>query len=688
MRALIVFIALGLSFAGQHKASASWPPLEVERLVEELVESGEGEGSVEMLLDDLSRLWQRPIDLRTQTVAQLRRLPLVAPGEAERIAQFLQDNPDVQAVQALGIALRMPPARRQLFALFYTLDAGLPRFDTTLLRRLQGDVVQRFGFRVPLFTAEPERMKKVYGDAVGTPLALLLRATVIASGRISFGFKGVKQPGEPFFYSYAPQGFPYYSAYLQLEGKRYNSPIVVLGDFSAVFGTAQTVGSYFTLIRQPNPYAWGKQGAGIRGQLGSSDNTTLRGAALQHQPLPWLSYAVALSAQPLTTSLANEKKYPGQGGRIATILSRPVYRKQQEAERHFNTWEFSAIANLQISIGVLHLGYTAIATHFNRDFMRFDSASYRLPLPAQTSMRNGLSAHLYLNSWTLWGEITLSSLFRSGKQAISGNVGLTFTPSYNLAIGLQGFYYPYNASPRYAQGVVSAPQNRAGGVANLMLRIADVVAIVMGGECTNFLNPQVLRRAPALTWRGFAEVQYTLAQGSKLDTRYRYHEYQPVRSKRTYRAAAIARIHTLRLRGDYRQGEWLSLRTTLLYAYRDGRSEPKGHHNWAVAQDLRLRLLSGHLIFTCRGAYYNCVGEGVIIALYEYAPLYSMAVSRFSRAGWRAYGMAYWEFTRGWSITFKAATTQLLSESLSELTELERQRRDMLETTLQLRWKF
>lgn len=574
--------------------------------------------------------------------------------------------------------------------MFYTLDGALPPFDSTLRRRLRGDVVQRFGYKAPLFHAEPERMKKVYGNAVGSPLALFLRASAATQDGLAFGLKGVKQPGEPFFYSFAPQGFPYYSAYVQLQGRRYTAPKIVIGDFAAVFGTGQTVGNSFTFFRVQSPYAWGKQGTGIRGRLGSHDNSTLRGVALQQQPLRWLSYAVAISAQPLTTTLADGMKYPAQDGRIATIISNPKYTKQREADRHFNSWEFCALANVQATFGALSLGYSAIATHYNRDFVQYDTNSFRLPHPAQTHMRNGLSAHLYLNSWTLWGEITLASPLKGDnhRRAASGNLGVTYTPSYNLSIGAQGYYYPYHASARYAQGVISAPQNRAGAIANAMLRIADAVVLSAGGECIYYPNARVARNLPALSWRGFAEVQYIMAQGSSLEARYRYRQYQSVRSEKSYRNATAAGIHYARLRGDYKQGDWLSLRTSLLYAFRDGEQDDKGRHNWALAQDLRLYLLDQRLIFTCRGAIYQCLGEGVTMAVYEYAPLYSMATSRFSKYGWRAYGMVYWEFFRGWSVTCKAAATQLLGESLATLSELERQRRDMLELTLQMRWRF
>lgn len=689
-RRILLFIALVLLCVLHCNGASTWPPLEVEQLVEDLVESGENEGTAEVLLEELSRIWQHPVNLRGKSIAQLCRLPLIAPGEAERIAQFLQENPEVQAVEALGIVLQMPPARRKLFAMFYTLYSDFLRLDSTLRRQIRGDVVQRFGYRVPLFTADPDRMKKVYSSAVGTPLSLLVRATITADDRLSIGLKGAKRSGEPFFYSHAPQGFLYYSAFVHLQGKFYSSPHIVIGDFTANFGTGQTVGSRPTLIRIHNPYMWGRQGSGLRGQLGICDNSTLRGVGLQHQPLPWLSYAVALSAQPLTTSLANAKRQRREIGRIASIISYPIYTKPREADRHFNTWEFCAIVNLQAIVGPLSLGYTSIATHYNRDFVNYNSASFRLPHPAQTAMRNGLAAHLYLKSWTLWGEITLSSPLRGEQRghAVSSNIGITYTPSYNLSIGLQSYYYPYNASPRYAQGVISTPQNRTGAVANIMLRVANAAEIQIGAEAVHYINPKVIRRTPALTWRGFAEVQYTLAQGSILDARYRYYEYQQVRSPKTYKTASLAKIHAARLRGEFRQGDWLSLRTSILYAYRDGKGKSTGYHNWATAQDIRIIWLRGRLKLTCRGAIYNCLGEGVILALYENAPLYSMSISRFMKRGWRACGMIHWEFLRGISATYKAATTQLFRESLEELTELARQRRNMLEMTLQLRWRF
>lgn len=690
MNCLALCVLLALGVAGLSHSAPLWPPQEVERLVEELVENGESEGSVEMLLDELSQIGQRPINLRTLTEAQMRGLPLIAPGEARRIAQFLRANPDVRAVGAIAIALRMPPARRQLFVLFYTLEDGAPRFDSASRRRLRGDLVQRFGYRVPLFSADPVRMKRVYGNAQGSPLALLLRASLSSDNGFACGFKGMKSPGEPFFHAASPQGFPYYSAYMQLQGKLFSSPRVILGDFTARFGTGQTVGSSAPLIGPQAPYAWGKLGAGIRARLGCCDNSTLRGVAWQHQPLAWLSYAVALSAQPLSAMLADSNSSPEQGGRIVSILPRPTYTNLREAKRHFNVWEFCAIASMQASVGPISLCYTAIATSYNRDFLRVGPGDFRLPNPARTAMRNGLSAHLFLSEWALWGEVTLSSPLRDPQRrhAVSGCVGASFSPSYNLSIGAQGYFYPPDATSRYALGVASVPQNRMGAIVSIMARVADSVVLMAGAECMGFINPNVPRTLPPFSWRGSVEAQYALPQGGFLDVRYRYREFQNARGAKSYRDAPFVRSHGVRLRGEFRMDPWLSLRSSLLYAYCDGALKARGRHNWAVAQDIRLQLLGRRIVLTCRGALYSCLGDGVPMALYEYTPRYSMAIARLSKSGWRVYGIAYWECFRGLSVTCKAALSQLWGESKAALTALGRLRRDMLELTLQFQWKF
>lgn len=187
--ALVLFLGV-VSLAS---ARGFWPPPEVAALVEEFVESEEGEASASSLLDELSRLWEHPVNLRRVSAVQMRDLPLIAPGEGEKIERFLQENPDVRTVEAVGIALGMPPARRQLIAIFYTVDSSLPRLDSTLRSRLRGDVTHRFGYSVPLFRAEPERMRRVYGNAVGTPLAMLLRVSASSNDGIAFGVKGVKR---------------------------------------------------------------------------------------------------------------------------------------------------------------------------------------------------------------------------------------------------------------------------------------------------------------------------------------------------------------------------------------------------------------------------------------------------------------------------------------------------------------
>lgn len=688
LRCLGGVLVLFLCVVSLASARGFWPPPEVAALVEEFAESEEGGESASSLLDELARLWEHPVNLRRVSAVQMRDLPLIAPGEGEKIERFLQENPDVRTVEAVGIALGMPPARRQLIAIFYTVDSSLPRLDSTLRSRLRGDVTHRFGYRIPLFRAEPERMRRVYGNAVGTPLAMLLRVSASSNDGIAFGVKGVKRAGEPFFYSFSPQGFPYYSAYVQLQGARFSSPKIVLGDFSAEFGAGQTVGSGLTLFRGRNPYDWGKQGAGIKGRLGIGDNSTLRGVALEHQPAPWFFYSLALSAQPLTTRLANENRNAESPARIAAIPVSPQYTKQSEAERHFNTWEFSAIASMQFTFRAFSISYTGIALHYNRAFTTHAASAFRLPLPAQTHMRNGISAYVYLNAFRIWCEATLSSPLQGETQqhVVSCSADAVYSPSYNFSIGAQGYYYPYEASSRYAQGAASVPQNRTGAMLNAQVRVTDKAVVLVGGEFIKFVNPRVIRVIPPISWRLFTEAHYVWSSGSSLEWIYRYHEVQNVRGEATFRNAKLARVHDVRLRGVYQFMDRFMFRTSVRYAYRDG--SESGCHNWAITQECRLFFFTRRLSITCGGACGDCRGGGLAFANYEYAPLYSMPIRRLSKQSWRIYGIVDWKFYRGFSFTAKAATSQFWGDSYSKLSELERMRRQMLELIVQVRWKF
>lgn len=662
---------------------------ELEAWLEEIVAGEDGEDAAGFALEDLLDYLAHPTNLRAVSLEELRLNPILLPGEAEKIKEFLAKYPDTEATEAIGIALNMPPKRMRMLTLFFTLDYAFYA-DSLRKVRFMGELAQRAGYRFPLYDTRDVDMERVYKQAVGSQLALQTRFMGETSNGFRFGLKGVKRAGEPFFRHFAPQGYPYYSVFVQYKGEGYRAPTLLLGDYTANFASGLTVGSGPPLLRSLNPQSWGLMQNGIRGKLGMGDNTSLRGLAVQQQPTPWCLYSFAISAQPLTTRIIPNPTDSLAKEVIASIPSAPLYTKEREQERHFNSWEFVALGHLRFTFNSLNISYSFLASHYNRDFAPTDTAAFLLPPPARTAIRNGIALHWYFNSWRIWAEGTLNTpLFAKGSPiALSGATGAVYSPSYSFALGIQGFYYPYHAASRYAYGSSSRPQNRAGAMLYLIYRPLASLTITVGGEFSHYPNPRVIRSVPQNSAKGFLEAIQEWQNGMTLEGRYRFRMYENVRGWRSFLNAQEAASHEVRLRSHLPTPFGLAFRATAFYAYRDSETPNDYPHNWAIAQDFIYHTPKNQLAIYLRGAYFDARGQGITLYLYENAPRYAMAINRMSSNGYRAYLMARWNIIPRLSLSAKCAATRLTKSSLEDLSLLEQQRRDMLETMLQIMWRF
>jgi hypothetical protein len=231
MNKAITLIALLLLFSVAVQAQQEDPL--VAELLENFFRSNEsaGESDVQLFLENLERLQQRPIDLNTATRDELLATQIINALQIEQLLNYreklgnLLNIYELQAVPGWEIndIRRLQP--------FVQVNGGLDRRGTPLYKGIlkgTNEVLFRVGIPDP---------PNYTGNVEGDPYTMAFRYKHNYDNRVRYGFTAEKDAGEAIFAKSNPNGFDFYSAHLFIQntgGKRIKA--LALGDFSARMG--------------------------------------------------------------------------------------------------------------------------------------------------------------------------------------------------------------------------------------------------------------------------------------------------------------------------------------------------------------------------------------------------------------------------------------------------------------------
>lgn len=216
-----------------------------ERVVENIIPSGDDDLNYEDLYENISQLTTNPLDLNSTTVDALLSLGILTPQQAGDIINHRQHNGDFLEIYELQSVPSLDLPTIHGLRPFVTVRSSIP--GKKFLQRVKSQQSTYFFARYET-TLQRSRGYQPGTDSTsrypGHPGRIYSRFRTTSPGDLSIGFTAEQDAGETFLWDKQQRGFDFFSAHIQVINK---GPIVnlVAGDYTAQFGQGLTLGGGF-----------------------------------------------------------------------------------------------------------------------------------------------------------------------------------------------------------------------------------------------------------------------------------------------------------------------------------------------------------------------------------------------------------------------------------------------------------
>lgn len=400
-------------------------------------EIAEGSGSMEDIYDLLYELEEHPIDINNTTREELELLPFLTARHVEDICEYLYYNKGMRSKSELMLIGTLDYNRRKLMECFVYVGEMKEKVSLPSMKELFENGLHRLTAmgNIPFYKREGYR-----NGYLGYEYKHWLRYDYTYGKHLRAGFIGSQDAGEPFFGDANTLGYDYYSAFVQLKniGKLEN---VIVGRYRASFGMGLVLNTGFSLGKQSTLATLGRTFNGFRVHSSRSEQGYFRGAATTIRLGESIKASVFASHRAIDATLNKDD------GTIATILTDGYHRTPTEMSKKGNAHATAGGVNMRYRNDVLHVGATAVYTHFDRRLKpKSANTTYRRYYASGNNLMNiGVDYGLRHDAFYLSGETAID---RNGYVATINSITL------NISDDIEGVllhrYYSHRYTSLYA----------------------------------------------------------------------------------------------------------------------------------------------------------------------------------------------------------------------------------------------
>jgi hypothetical protein len=401
---------------------------QIEKIIESVAESDDGEGDSPQVLDDLEKFSERPLNINTATAEEFEQLHLLDLNQINEILNyrknygyFLSDY-ELHTLKTLtpGIIKALEP-----FISFVQPDSAKKG------RRVRQELLMRAKTTLPIakgYTSVSENKTAAYP---GMPLSLYTRYHFEIANKLELGFITDHDAGEEFFKGSNRRGFDYYSGFLSWQSKSFVQQIIV-GDYYLKFGQGLNYWSGSGIGKSSNVINIIKAGGRIRPYTSTDENQYFRGIA-----------AMVGKGSLKTTLFYSDKKRDANltldkasGDTVFTSLKTGGYHRtnseldDEKALREQDFGIYSEWQNNNFSLGGLFSHQ-----QFNLNMITGTAAYKAKSFSGNENTNMGVDYRLIFNKIQLFGEAAISM---NQKTAFIQGMIWHVHPQLNLS-----FYYRY-----------------------------------------------------------------------------------------------------------------------------------------------------------------------------------------------------------------------------------------------------
>lgn len=602
-----------------------------ELMIEQLLETVEGEVDLSELTDRLRHLLKHPLDLNTASEQDLATLFFLNPIQiANIIAHRTRSGRIISPLELQGVDSFDSQTIQRLLP-FVTVAASSP-LDEFSWRRLwdQADqeMMLRYGRVLELskgYKIEDPTRSQYLGD----PTRLAMRYRMNYKNTIRLSINMDKDAGEPFFKAKQKYGFDFYSASLAIKFKS-KLKYVVLGDYALQFGQGLSMWNGLSFGKGAWIGSMAKQGGGLRPYTSLNESNFLRGLAGSFefggfQFTPFFSMNKLSGKVSTTDSLR----------RIVSISHSGLHRTPNEMRNRDAVNQLVYGANAQYRVSRLKVGFTAFQTYYDGIITPPDLARNRFAFRGQALTNLSGYYQFTLKNTFVFGEVAQS--LGSGLATVNG---LVTSLSPKLSFVASHRYYQKDYHQFFGQGLGegSNVNNEQGLYTGIVFHPSRSIEWVNYVDMFKF--PGIRYRADGATdgYDVFSQFSYTWYKKGKLSLRFRHRSHQENTNKSTLEVPILADVKRYQLRGEFQMK--LSERWTIRSRVEGTRYQKDfAASEWGILvyQDVLWNDRNKRVNANMRLAYFNTDGYNSRIYAYENDVLYASSFPMYYHSGVRVY---------------------------------------------------
>ena len=248
-----------------------------EQIIESMAVSDEGEMDNSIVLEDITKYSENPLNINTASAEELERLNIMDFRQIQNLLVYRKEYGFILSPYELSVVDGLTPEIIKTLAPFISFDQPTDT-GSVKINRIDQRILLRVRTSFPLAKGYSSVSEDKPAAYPGIPAGLNSRYNFEIPGKIEAGFITDHDAGEDFFQRTNPYGFDYYSGFISWQGKSFLRQVTV-GDFCLRFGQGLNFWTGSGIGKTSNVMNILKSGQGIRPYSSTDENIFFRGIA-------------------------------------------------------------------------------------------------------------------------------------------------------------------------------------------------------------------------------------------------------------------------------------------------------------------------------------------------------------------------------------------------------------------------
>lgn len=627
-------------------------------LLERLIESREEEMDYTDLQEQLEQYNRNKINLNTATRAQLQRLFFLDEKQVSALLEHRARFGDYLALYELQSIEALDELTVYYLTYFVAVDESWQEDRTSftgmvkkgrheLIALYETDFQQRAGF-------DPQRKAQGKSHYMGDRSRRALRYRFAYGNRLTFGFTGEKDMGEPFGRGAQKYGFDFNSLHFCYRPRKGLVKTIALGDYQVSFGQGLTFGSGIAPRKSAFVLNVRRSFQPVRPYRSLNENEFLRGASLVLASKRWQAVLFG-SAQYISTNHSGEDTLESNAA-FSSISLTGLHRTATEAARKHNVLRQVYGAGLQWRLNNGHIGLTQVHAGYSAAFHAGDKPYRRYYFSGTAQAGTGIDYQLQWRNISFFGEFS-----RSSNGALAGLSGMIVSLDANFDVAVLYRNYAKDHQPVLSNsfGENADARNEHGVYTGASLKLSRRWTLNAYMDLYRSSWLRYLADGPSHGADVLGECQYTPSRTTQLYIRYRRETKLRNQAGNTTVSDYLSSQErsSYRFNASWKAGPGLSARSRLeLVTFSDDLHA--GRTGTLIFQDMSWSTPKKKFSLTVRLACFTVEDYNSRVYATEHDVLYQYSVPLYQNSGTRYYLVARYAINRRAELWMKLSETR------------------------------